>query len=217
MIKGKLIELREDGTALIQAKVPIDQVLHRQVKECYIDLIDSRPLSDKQRKMCYALINAIADWSGSSTEEIKEVFKLEFWAEKVDTLADKIFSLANAPMSLVAEFQKFLVNFIISNDVPVKRPLLEYVDDIANYTYMCLIHKKCVICGKKADLHHVDRIGMGNDRNEVQHFGRKALSLCREHHTELHTIGDKDFYSKYHLEGGIEIDKTILKIYGLKK
>lgn len=217
MLKGKLIELREDGTALIQAKVPIDQVIHRQVKECYIDLIDSRPLSDKQRKMCYALINAIADWSGSSTEEIKEVFKLEFWAEKVDTLADKIFSLANAPMSLVAEFQKFLINFIISNDVPVKRPLLEYVDDIANYTYMCLIHKKCVICGKKADLHHVDRIGMGNDRNEVQHLGRKALSICRAHHTELHTIGDKDFYSKYHLEGGIEIDKTILKIYGLKK
>lgn len=217
MLKGKIIDLREDGTAIIQAQVPIDQMLHRQVKECYIDLIDSRPLSDKQRKMCYALINAIADWSGSSTEEIKEAFKLEFWAEKVDTLADKIFSLANAPMSLVAEFQKFLVNFIISNDVPVKRPLLEYVDDIANYTYMCLIHKKCVICGKKADLHHVDRIGMGNDRNEVQHLGRKALSICREHHTELHTIGDKDFYSKYHLEGGIEIDKTILKIYGLKK
>ena len=217
MLKGKIIDLREDGTAIIQAQVPIDQMLHRQVKECYIDLIDSRPLSDKQRKMCYALINAIADWSGSSTEEIKEAFKLEFWAEKVDTLADKIFSLANAPMSLVAEFQKFLVNFIISNDVPVKRPLLEYVDDIANYTYMCLIHKKCVICGKKADLHHIDRIGMGNDRNEVQHLGRKALSICREHHTELHTIGDKDFYSKYHLEGGIEIDKTILKIYGLKK
>lgn len=217
MIKGKLIDLREDGTAIIQAQVPLHQVLHRQVKECYIDLIDSRPLSDKQRKCCYALINAIAEWSGSSTEEIKEAFKLEFWAEKVDTLADKIFSLANAPMSLIAEFQKFLVNFIITNDVPVKRPLLEYVDDIAHYTYMCLIHKKCVICGKKADLHHIDTIGMGNNRNEVEHLGREVMSLCREHHTEMHTIGIKDFNDKYHLDGGVVADKTILKIYGLKK
>ncbi len=217
MLKGKLIDLREDGTAIIQARVPLHQVLHRQVKECYIDLIDSRPLSDKQRKCCYALINAIAEWSGSSTEEIKEAFKLEFWAEKVDTLADKIFSLANAPMSLIAEFQKFLVNFIITNDVPVKRPLLEYVDDIAHYTYMCLIHKKCVICGKKADLHHIDTIGMGNNRNEVEHLGREVMSLCREHHTEMHTIGNKDFKDKYHLDGGVVADKTILKIYGLKK
>ena len=217
MLKGKLIDLREDGTAIIQAQVPLHQVLHRQVKECYIDLIDSRPLSDKQRKCCYALINAIAEWSGSSTEEIKEAFKLEFWAEKVDTLADKIFSLANAPMSLIAEFQKFLVNFIITNDVPVKRPLLEYVDDIAHYTYMCLIHKKCVICGKKADLHHIDTIGMGNNRNEVEHLGREVMSLCREHHTEMHTIGNKDFKDKYHLDGGVVADKTILKIYGLKK
>lgn len=217
MLKGKIIDLREDGTAIIQAQVPIDQVLHRQVKECYIDLIDSRPLSDKQRKMCYALINAIADWSGSSTEEIKEAFKLEFWAEKVDTLADKIFSLANAPMSLVAEFQKFLVNFIISNDVPVKRPLLEYVDDIAHYTYMCLINKKCVVCGKRADLHHIDTIGMGNNRKEVEHLGREVMSLCREHHTEMHTIGAKDFLNLYHLNGGVVADKTILKIYGLKK
>ena len=196
MLKGKIIDLREDGTAIIQAQVPLHQVLHRQVKECYIDLIDSRPLSDKQRKCCYALINAIAEWSGSSTEEIKEAFKLEFWAEKVDTLADKIFSLANAPMSLIAGFQKFLVNFIITNDVPVKRPLLELVDDIAHYTYMCLIHKKCVICGKKADLHHIDTIGMGNNRNEVEHLGREVMSLCREHHTEMHTIGNKEFNKK---------------------
>ena len=167
--------------------------------------------------MCYAFIRAIAEWSGSSSEEIKEAFKLEFWADKVDTLADKIFSLSNAPMSLVAEFQRFLIDFIISNDVPVKRPLREYVDDVAHYTYMCLIHKKCAVCGRKADLHHIDAIGMGNDRREVEHLGREVMSLCREHHTEIHTIGKAEFMEKYHLDGGMEADKTILKIYGLKR
>ncbi len=217
MLKGKIIELGSDGSALISAKLPLVQAVHRKVNEVYIDLIDSRPLSDRQRRMCYALIHAIAEWSGSEEEEVKQAFKLDFWAEQVDTLADKIFSLSNAPMSLVAEFQRFLVRFIISNGVPVKRPLREYVDDVRDYTYMCLIHKKCAVCGRRADLHHIDAIGMGNDRNEVKHLGREVMSLCREHHTEIHTLGKAEFMEKYHLNGGIEVDGTILKIYGLKR
>ena len=217
MIKGKIKEIYEDGTALIYAPIDVYKATHQGVKECYIDYIDSRPLSGSQRRMCYALINAIAEWSGSTTEEIKEAFKLEFWAEKVDTLADKIFSLANAPMSLVAAFQKFLIGFILSNDVPLKFSLLDYVDDIKDYVYQCLIHKKCAICGKRADLHHIDAVGMGNDRNEVQHLGREVMSLCRVHHGEIHKLGKSEFLSRYHLNGGIEADKTILKIYGLKR
>ena len=118
MLKGKVVGLSEDGTATIKAQVPLAQFLHREVKEVYVDMIDSRPLSDKQRRMCYALVKAIADWSGSGSEEVKEAFKLDFWAERVDTLSDKIFSLSNAPMSLVAEFQRFLVAFILTHDVP---------------------------------------------------------------------------------------------------
>jgi hypothetical protein len=216
MIKGKIKEIYEDGTAVIFAPIDLTKAIRQNTKECYVDYIDSRPLSDKQRKMCYSLINAIAEWSGSNTDEIKEAFKLEFWAEKIDTLSDKIFSLSNAPMSLVAAFQKFLIGFVLSNDVPLKFALLPYVDDVKDYVYQCLIHKKCCICGKRADLHHIDAVGMGNDRNEVQHLGREAISLCRVHHSEYHKIGKIDFFEKYHLENGIEIDKTVLKIYGLK-
>lgn len=217
MIKGKVKEIFEDGTAVIYAPIDLYKATHQGVKECYIDYIDSRPLSEKQRRMCYSLINAIAEWSGSEPHEIKEAFKLEFWAEKIDTLADKVFSLANAPMSLVASFQRFLIRFILSNDVPLKFSLLEYVDDTKDYVYQCLIHKKCCICGKRSDLHHIDAVGMGNDRNEVQHLGREVMSLCRVHHGEIHGIGRYEFMKKYHLDGGIEADKTILKIYGLKR
>ena len=217
MNKGFIKDVREDGTAIILAPINTVDFIRKNIKECYVDYIDSRPLSDKQRKMCYALIRAIADWSGSSSQEIKEAFKLEFWADRVDTLADKIFSLSNAPMSLVAEFQRFLITFILENDIPVKRPLLEYVDDIDHYVYMCLIHKKCAICGKKADLHHIDVIGIGGNRNETQHEGREAMSLCRAHHQEIHQIGKQEFCEKYHLNGGVKIDKTLLKIYGLRR
>lgn len=217
MLKGKVVGLSEDGTATIKAQVPLAQFLHREVKEVYVDMIDSRPLSDRQRRMCYALVKAIADLSGSGTEEVKEAFKLDFWAERVDSLSDKIFSLSNAPMSLVAEFQRFLVAFILTHDVPTKRPLREYVDDIEAYTYLCLVRRKCAVCGRRAELHHIDAVSMGNDRTEVQHEGREVMSLCREHHMELHTVGKAEFMAKYHLDGGVPCDKTIMKIYGLRR
>ena len=217
MLKGKIIEVKENGTAIIEASINTAEFVRKEIKECYIDYIDSRPLSDRQRKMCYALISAIADHTGNSTEDIKEYFKLEFWAENVQTLADKIFSLSNAPMSLVAEFQRYLIKFILENDIPVRRPLLEYVDDIDHYVYMCLIHKKCAICGRRAELHHIDTVGLGNDRTEIQHEGKEAISLCRDHHIEFHQIGKQTFFEKYHFNNGVKIDKTLLKIYGLRR
>lgn len=217
MLRGKVVALSKDGTATIKVTVPLAQFLHRNVKEVFVELIDSRPLSDKQRRMCYALVKAIADWSGSGSEEVKEAFKLDFWAERVDTLSDKIFSLSNAPMSLVAEFQRFLVAFILTHDVPTKRPLREHVDDIEAYTYLCLVRRKCAVCGRSAELHHIDAVGMGNDRTEVRHEGREVMSLCRDHHTELHIVGKSEFMAKYHLDGGVPCDRTIMKIYGLRR
>ncbi|MCM1533014.1 MAG: putative HNHc nuclease, partial [Ruminococcus flavefaciens] len=197
--KGRIVSISPDGIATITCPIDLNRAAERNARDVWVDFIDNRQLSDKQRKCCYSLIHAIADWSGSTTEEVKQAFKLDFWAERVDTLADKIFSLSNAPMSLVAEFQSFLVDFIISNDVPTTFPLREYCDDIERYVYACVLNKKCVVCGKRAELHHVDAIGMGNDRNEVEHLGREVISLCREHHTEIHESGKDAFMQYYHL------------------
>lgn len=216
MLKGRIVDFTADGNAVIICPIDLHTIIHRQVKEVYVEAIDSRPLSDKQRRMCYALMNAISSWSGEMLEGTKTVLKLKFRAENIESLGDKIFSLSNAPMSLVADFQRYLIEFIISNGVPLKFPLIDFVDDIRDYTYQCLIHKRCAVCGKRADLHHIDAIGMGNDRNAVGHIGREAMSLCRVHHEEIHSIGKAAFMEKYHLDGGIEIDLTICKIYGLK-
>jgi hypothetical protein len=217
MNKGIIKEVREDGTALIIAPIEMQKYIKQGIKECYVDFIDSRTLSDKQRRMCYALINAIADYTGEERESEKNFLKLEFMAERIESLGDKVFSLANAPMSLVAEFQRYLVAFILNNDIPLKFPLKDYVDDIDHYVYMCLINKKCAICGKRAELHHIDTVGMGNDRTQVQHEGRECMSLCTDHHKEFHNLGKATFLEKYHLNKGVEIDKTLLKIYGLRR
>lgn len=76
----------------------------RQISKVKVQLIDGRKLSDKQRRACYALIGAIADWSGDDKASIKQYMKMEFWKDHLEDLNDQIFSLSNAPMSLVAEF-----------------------------------------------------------------------------------------------------------------
>lgn len=204
------------GEAILRAPANFIKMCQQEQREAWVEYIDNRPLSDKQRRSCYAMIREIANWSGDTTEGIKDALKLDFWCGELLEMADTMFSLSNAPMSIVAAFQSWLAKFIVRNDVPTKRPMLEYVDDIDDYVYACLISKKCPICGKKADLHHWDALGMGRDRDEIIHEGLEVMPLCREHHTEVHTTGRADFVKKYHLnDHGIPADKTICKLYKL--
>lgn len=218
-VKGRIVGYDEKRQELL-IRAPYDDVFtmtKREFKTCIVQPVDGRPLSDKQRKACYALLRAIADYSGNDTGYVKELMKLKFMADEIQETGDRIFSLSDAPMSLVCAFQRFLVRFILDYDVPCDFPLLNFVDDISDYIYSCLVTKKCCVCGRQADLHHVDHVGTGRDRDEIIHEGMRALPLCREHHTECHMTGQQSFEDKYHLTHGIELDKTLCRLYGLKR
>ena len=187
----------------------------RGYQSCLVQLVDARPISDKQRNLCYKLLREIADYTGQGLSPTKELMKLKFMAEVLEGATDTIFSLSNAPMSLVAAFQRYLVRFILDWDIPCSFPLLQFVDDVPDYVYGCLINKRCAICGMPAELHHVERVGMGRSREEIIHEGMETLPLCREHHQQAHTMPDEEFFETYHLEGGIVLDKTLCRIYGL--
>ncbi len=218
IITGTIVEYDERGGELV-IRAPYSDYLtlaKREYKTVKIQLVDGRKLSSRQRRSCYAMITEIADYMGEEKAEAKDFLKQRFLAAEIEELGDAIFSLSDAPMSLVAAFQRFLARFIVRHDIPTRKPMLDYVDDIGDYIYSCLINKKCAICGRHADLHHVERVGMGRNREEIIHEGMECLPLCREHHTEAHTMPDSDFFEKYHLNQGIQLDKTLCKIYRLK-
>lgn len=217
-VKGKIVGYDErTGEVLIRARYDDWYTMtKREYSECLVQMIDGRQLSDKQRKACYALIGAISDESGMGKDPTKEYMKIKFMAEELGETADQIFSLSNAPMSLVCAFQRFLVRFILDWDIPTKFSLLDMVDDVSDYIYACLINKKCVISGRHADLHHIERVGMGRNREDIIHEGMEVLPLAREYHEEAHTMSDEEFFEKYHLPGGIIMDKTLCRIYGVK-
>lgn len=219
VISGEVVEYDERSGELV-IRAPYSDYLtmtKRKYAKCLVQLIDNRPLSDKQRRSCYAMIGEIAEWMGEERNEAKTMLKLEFWQSELWQTADSLFSLSSAPMSIVAAFQRWLARFMVRHDIPAKKPLLSYVDDIGDYVYACLIHKHCCICGRPAELHHVERVGMGRNRDEIVHEGMECLPLCREHHTEAHTMSDDALFHLYHLDGGINLDKTLCRIYGLKR
>lgn len=221
--QGTITDIMEDGTAVIHAALPdLDRALLRDYGKVEIILPDGRRISPEQRRKVYALIGEVAEYvdgirNAGTIESAKKTLKMEFLLSRMEGMERRLFSLASCDVTTAREFINFLVDFIVENDIPTRVPLIENCEDVARYVYACLLNKKCAVCGRHADLHHCDGgvIGMGGNREKVNHIGRPALPLCREHHTEIHTVGQEDFLNRYILEP-VRIDERIAKVYRLK-
>lgn len=200
------------GAVMIATSRPPADNLSDKVTVCWAD---ARNISPDQRRKAYALMGEIAAWSGSSPEEVKAAMKVDFRQRAFGGFQQGLISLADCTMTEARLFISMLIDFMLEMDVPSKVPLWDYNDDVGAYVYACLMHRKCAVCGRKADLHHVDRVGMGRDRREICHIGMQALPLCRTHHEESHQHGDARMIEKYHL-AAVEIDQKIAKVYRLR-
>lgn len=217
---GHITDIDEGGVATIKATLPnLYHALDRKYGEVEIILPDGRRISPEQRRKCYALLSEIAEWiDGKQTpetvEDAKQVMKWDFILKRMESQERQLFSLSSCDMSTAREFITYLIEFIVKNDIPTKVPLIEQCEDISKYVYACLMNKRCCICGKPADLHHVQSVGSQGYRDKINHIGLEALPLCRIHHTELHKKGNKYFIETYHLQP-VKIDKKIAKLYKL--
>lgn len=176
---------------------------------------DRDEITADQRKKIFAIVAEIAQWSAHDPEYVRKNLTADFLRANIERLQLSALSLAisgNCDKGTASLFITFLVEFCLENSVPTSRPLQEYADDLERYTYSALLHKRCLICGRKADLHHVDAIGLGYNRNTKPQLGALVMPLCREHHSEWHTIGRTAFENKYHAVP-VQMDKRIAGKY----
>ena len=94
--------------------------------------------------------------------------------------------------------------------------LLNRCEDVERYVYACVANRRCAICGKKADIHEVDTVGMGRNRSKIGHVGQLVEPLCRGHHQEAGEIGQKSFDELYHLQP-IRLDEHLCEVLGWRK
>ena len=219
IIDGTIIGISVQGS--IDFRAPYEnweRFCVREYDKVRIELLDSRCASNQQKAKAHILMKEIAEYVGESKGRMELVLKRLFNNEARESLVKDDFSLASIDMTTAKEFITFLVSFCIEFEVPLSKPLYELCEDIEQYMYQCLKHKTCLICGRKADLHHCEgsTVGMGGNRETMIHEGLEAMPLCREHHDECHQHGQKAFNEKYHFDKGYILTAELCKIYGLK-
>lgn len=186
-----------------------------------IEFTDPRKARPKQRALFFALLGDIHNWSGEPTEWLKEYFYTLYTIKT----AGRVISLANDTQNTVSDARKLIdqvVDFIFEFDVPIKQGYELLPRDENSFQYECIRHRKCLICGKHADIHHLElndgnAVGMGMDRTKVDHSKRWLVALCRRHHQEIHETGTKIFCTRHHLTSiGIKVDADTLKKIGVR-
>lgn len=203
--------LQSNGNRLIlEADEPIaKEIIQKNISTVEVRLDDGRTISAVQRKKIFAIVRDIALWSGHEPEEIRYFLEWDFISRK----NIEWFSLSDVDMTTARLFIDYLIEFCFIHSVPTKDTLLNQTDDINKYLYLCLKYKRCVICNMPAEVHHVDRVGMGRDREKIVHIGLLAIALCRLHHTEAHKDEKKLFQENYIY--GIRLDKYLCDILSL--
>ena len=202
------------GTQLI---VTVDgNVLSKLNKDHDVELVlrDKRLIRADQRKKIYATIRDISIATGNSEEFLKDYFKVKYCFMK----GEQYFSLSNCSVTTAREFLNYIMEYVIAEGVPLQALGLDRTDDIDYYLYCCLKYRKCAITGSSnADIHHVEgsRVGMGRNRQQLNHSNLELIALSREWHNRVHQQGEYKIFQDYKIYG-IKLDVATLKELGIK-
>ena len=196
-VAGKILSAVND---IITIQVCADAqgwCLDHDAKTVEIRLDDGRSITNDQRRKIYATLRDIADWSGDMPDSVKAFFKWSFCGDN----EHEDFSLSDVDRETASEFLTYLIDFCIQNGVPCSDPLWDRCEDVERYMYACVMTRTCCITGKKnAHIHHVDRIGMGRNRDTICQVGMRVVPLSADIHTMIHDSGgEKEFYEKHHI------------------
>lgn len=197
-VTGKILSVEND-TVTIQVKADAQTwCLDHNAKDVEVRIDDGRTITNDQRRKIYATLRDIAEWSGDMPDSVKAFFKWQFCGDS----EHEDFSLSDVDRETASEFLTFLIDFCIQNGVPCSDPLWDRCEDIERYMYACVMTRTCCITGKKnAQIHHVDRVGMGRNRNEICQVGMRVVPLSADIHTMLHySGGEAEFYEKHHIK-----------------
>lgn len=205
---GKLLQISGNKVTFeLDQEVDVVELKKKAENFIYanIDFYDSRTITPQQRKKVWALVKEIADFTFNKPEVIKKTLKNDF-IEKTNV---QPFSLSDCSVSVARDFINFIIEFCFEWNIPFHEKAIQLTDDVNTYLFLCIKYRKCAICGKKSDIHHVDTVGIGRDRRKVNNDENRLISLCREHHNEVHQIGQASFDQKHAVQGILVSNKTL--------
>lgn len=197
-VQGKILSAVNDVITIQVCADAQNWCIEHNAKTVEVRIDDGRSITNDQRRKIYATMRDIAEWSGDIPDSIKAFFKWNFCGDN----QYEDFSLSDVDRETASEFLTYLIDFCIQNGVPCSDPLWDRCEDIERYMYACVMTRTCCITGKKnAQIHHVDRIGIGRNRDTICQVGMRVVPLSADLHTMIHISGgEKEFYEKHHIE-----------------
>lgn len=224
ILPGKITAVDGRGITVFAEYTDIQKLVDQRINRCEILITDGRQISPIQRNKIFALIKDITNYVsgfGSKRMAFNEVLtqmQLNYIIDLADTKEIRyqltynycqlcgidFFSLRNRSedtidVTTARDFIDWLVELCIAFNIPCTDTLINRCEDQKRYLYACVISRICCICGKPADIHEYDTVGMGSDRETLHHIGQRVQPVCRKHHNEVGHMGQKSFDEKYHL------------------
>ncbi|MDR2044866.1 MAG: hypothetical protein LBQ15_11010 [Clostridium sp.] len=235
---GYVSNITDDGVHIF---VPLENARaiceRKQITEAEVLLPDGRTITPSQRRKIFALIHDICEYVTSpphraltreeegTLREMKLLYLIQRSSEEVRhcltlcycELRDiDVFSLSNVNETLASDFIDWLVEMCVKHGIPCIDTLINRAEDVGRYVYVCLLHRRCAVCGQYAEVHEAERAGMGRNRAKMHHLGQLCEPLCRIHHDECHRIGQKSFDDRY-LLCGVRLDEALCEAVNYKE
>ncbi|MTD37685.1 hypothetical protein GIX45_03340 [Erwinia sp. CPCC 100877] len=189
-----------------ELKIKLDETLNVERLKTYYNgdlsdvkgnliLSDPRAFTHKQRALYRALLNDIYDKYGNESNSTHEYFKESYFVKYGELISTK--NNADTSIEAMNQLIEIVIDFMFEWGVPFKKGYELLPREESYFYYLCLKHRKCCICGKHADVCHVDVVGSGRNRKAINHSGFRFYAGCRTHHQEEHTLGINNFMNKY--------------------
>lgn len=179
-----------------------------------MDIFEKDSITDLQREHFYALCGDIEKYEGIPQDAVVSFIKVKFMQEEG---LDEYPSVARNQMKMntASKLLEFTINHCFDKEIPFRKQQFYLTTDTSKMLFAFTMKRICWICGKEhSDIAHVESVGMGRDRREIDHTQHRFMCLCREHHNEQHNIGINNFMDLYHIKP-IKLKEEQLKELGV--
>lgn len=181
-----------------------------------ITILDPRGITKDQRGYIYGLFNDISEYTGYPPEIVKDFLKGEFTTEKRPDLENLSLAFNAISQYDAGEFIEFILEWCFKNEVPFRHQKYFVGSEHTRMLFLYLKHRKCFISGERGDVAHFEAVGMGRNRNKIDHSKHRFMCLRRDYHIEQHTIGLEAFCEKYKIIP-IKLTPQQVKEFGIGK
>ncbi|MEG0236533.1 MAG: putative HNHc nuclease [Cetobacterium sp.] len=172
-------------------------------------------LSLEQMKLAHILLKELGELIGYTGQEMRVLLQNEFCKlREIEYFSLSPNKTNAASKEIATDFITYIIEWAILNNYNLilhegygerrtLRSVRDVVPDIRRHVLACLLAKACAVCGTyhNVELHHYDSVNSIGGYEHCDGLKTRFMSLCREHHSLYHSIEQKEFESKFHLEG----------------